>query len=46
MGILITPQTRGIIQGITGRAGRAQIKWMQESGVNIVAAAAPVKAAK
>jgi succinyl-CoA synthetase alpha subunit len=43
MGILITPQTRGIIQGITGRAGRAQIKWMQESGVNIVAGVSPGK---
>jgi succinyl-CoA synthetase alpha subunit len=43
MSILITPQTRGIIQGITGRAGRAQVKWMLESGLNIVAGVSPGK---
>lgn len=41
MSILLTPATRAIIQGITGRIGTVQAKWMQEYGTNLVAGVTP-----
>ncbi|MGI6574859.1 MAG: succinate--CoA ligase subunit alpha [bacterium] len=41
MSILLTPNTRAVIQGITGRIGSVQAKWMLEAGTNIVAGVTP-----
>jgi len=43
MSILINRDTRVLVQGITGRAGRAQAKWMLEYGTKIVAGVTPGK---
>lgn len=43
MSILLDRETRVVVQGITGRAGRAQTKWMLEYGTNIVAGVTPGK---
>jgi len=39
--ILLNRNTRVLVQGITGRAGRAQTRWMLEYGTNIVAGVTP-----
>ena len=41
MSILLTKETRAIIQGITGRIGSIQAKWMKDCGTNIVAGVTP-----
>lgn len=41
MAILLTSETRAIIQGITGRVGAAQAKWMLDYGTNLVAGVTP-----
>ncbi|MFZ7103822.1 MAG: succinate--CoA ligase subunit alpha [Peptococcaceae bacterium] len=41
MSILLTDDTRAIIQGITGRIGKVQAMWMQQYGTNIVAGVTP-----
>ena len=41
MSILLNRNTRVLVQGITGRAGRAQTKWMLDYGTNIVAGVTP-----
>ena len=43
MSILLNRETRVLVQGITGRAGRVQTKWMLEYGTNIVAGVTPGK---
>ncbi len=43
MSILLNRNTRVLVQGITGRVGRAQTKWMLEYGTNIVAGVTPGK---
>ena len=43
MSILLTRKTRVLVQGITGRVGRAQTHWMLEYGTNIVAGVTPGK---
>jgi succinyl-CoA synthetase alpha subunit len=43
MSILLNRETRVMVQGITGRAGRVQTKWMLEYGTNIVAGVTPGK---
>ncbi len=43
MSILLNRKTRVLVQGITGRTGRAQTKWMLEYGTNIVAGVTPGK---
>ena len=43
MSILLDSQTRVLVQGITGRVGQAQTKWMLEYGTNIVAGVTPGK---
>ncbi len=43
MSILLNRETRVLVQGITGRIGRAQTKWMLEYGTNIVAGVTPGK---
>ena len=43
MSILLTRETRVLVQGITGRVGRAQAHWMLEYGTNIVAGVTPGK---
>lgn len=43
MSILLRRETRVLVQGITGRAGRAQARWMLEYGTNIVAGVTPGK---
>jgi len=43
MSILLSRETRVLVQGITGRAGRAQTKWMLEYGTNVVAGVTPGK---
>ena len=43
MSILLNRETRVLVQGITGRVGRAQTKWMLEYGTNIVAGVTPGK---
>jgi succinyl-CoA synthetase alpha subunit len=42
MSILLNRQTRVLVQGITGKIGRAQTKWMRDYGTNIVAGVTPV----
>ena len=44
MSILLNKNTRVLVQGITGKAGRAQTAWMKEYGTNIVAGVTPGKA--
>lgn len=41
MSILLTKDTRAIIQGITGRIGSIQAMWMKNYGTNIVAGVTP-----
>jgi succinyl-CoA synthetase alpha subunit len=41
--ILLNNQTRAIIQGITGKVGQAQTRWMLEAGTPIVAGVTPGK---
>jgi len=41
--ILLNQDTRVLVQGITGRVGRAQTHWMLEYGTNIVAGVTPGK---
>ncbi len=43
MGILLTKDTKAIVQGITGRIGSIQTAWMLEYGTNIVAGVTPGK---
>jgi succinyl-CoA synthetase alpha subunit len=43
MSILLNRETKVLVQGITGRVGRAQAKWMLEYGTNIVAGVTPGK---
>jgi len=43
MSILLNRETRVLVQGITGKAGRAQTKWMLEYGTNVVAGVTPGK---
>ena len=43
MSILLDGKTRVLVQGITGRVGQAQTKWMLEYGTNIVAGVTPGK---
>lgn len=41
MSILINRETRVLVQGITGRAGQAQTRWMLEYGTKVVAGVTP-----
>jgi len=41
MSILLNRDTRVLVQGITGRAGRVQAKWMLDYGTNVVAGVTP-----
>ncbi len=41
MSILLDADTRAVVQGMTGRIGRVQTKWMLEYGTNIVAGVTP-----
>ena len=41
MSILLNKHTRVLVQGITGKIGQAQTKWMKEYGTNIVAGVTP-----
>lgn len=41
MSILLNRETRVLVQGITGRVGRAQAHWMLEYGTKVVAGATP-----
>ncbi len=43
MSILLNRETRVLVQGITGRVGSAQTKWMLEYGTNVVAGVTPGK---
>jgi len=43
MSILLNRETRVLVQGITGGAGRVQTKWMLDYGTNIVAGVTPGK---
>ncbi len=43
MGILLDENTAAIVQGMTGRIGSIQAKWMLEYGTNIVAGVTPGK---
>ena len=43
MSILLNCETKVLVQGITGRAGRVQARWMLEYGTNIVAGVTPGK---
>jgi len=43
MSILLNRETKVLIQGITGRIGRVQTKWMLDYGTNIVAGVTPGK---
>ena len=43
MSILLDKNTRVLVQGITGKIGRAQTKWMLEYGTRIVAGVTPGK---
>ncbi len=43
MSILIDKATRVLVQGITGKTGRIQTKWMLDYGTNIVAGVTPGK---
>ncbi|MDR1732708.1 MAG: succinate--CoA ligase subunit alpha [Synergistaceae bacterium] len=41
MSILLTKETRAVVQGATGRIGRKQTEWMLEYGTKIVAGVTP-----
>ena len=41
MSILLNKNTRVLVQGITGKIGQAQTKWMLEYGTKIVAGVTP-----
>jgi len=41
--ILLNRETKVLVQGITGRVGRAQTKWMLDYGTNVVAGVTPGK---
>lgn len=41
MSILLTRETRVLVQGITGKIGSVQTRWMKEYGTNIVAGVTP-----
>jgi succinyl-CoA synthetase alpha subunit len=41
MSILLNKGTRVLVQGITGKIGQTQTKWMKEYGTNIVAGVTP-----
>ncbi|HEY78549.1 MAG TPA: succinate--CoA ligase subunit alpha, partial [Dehalococcoidia bacterium] len=41
MSILLNRETRVLVQGITGKIGRVQTKWMLDYGTNIVAGVTP-----
>jgi len=43
MSILLDKATRVLVQGITGKTGRIQTKWMLDYGTNIVAGVTPGK---
>src|SRR5438128_3279596 len=43
MGILIDEKKRVLVQGITGREGRARTRLMREYGTNVVAGVTPSK---
>jgi len=43
MSILLNRETKVLIQGITGRVGQSQARWMREYGTNIVAGVTPGK---
>jgi succinyl-CoA synthetase alpha subunit len=43
MSILLNRETRVLVQGITGRIGRVQTKWMLDYGTNIVVGVTPGK---
>ena len=43
MSILLNRKTKVLVQGITGRIGRVQTKWMLDYGTNIVAGVTPGK---
>ena len=43
MSILLTKKTRVLVQGITGKIGSVQTRWMKEYGTNIVAGVTPGK---
>ena len=43
MSILLDSDTRAIVQGITGRIGSMQTKWMLEYGTSIVGGVTPGK---
>ena len=43
MSILLNRETRVLVQGITGKAGRIQTKWMLDYGTRIVAGVTPGK---
>jgi succinyl-CoA synthetase alpha subunit len=43
MSILLTKDTKVLIQGITGKVGRVQTRWMLDYGTNIVAGVTPGK---
>lgn len=43
MSILLNRETRVLVQGITGKVGRVQTKWMLDYGTNIVAGVTPGK---
>ena len=43
MSILLNKQTRVLVQGITGRGGSVQTRWMIEYGTNVVAGVTPGK---
>ncbi len=43
MSILLNRETRVLVQGITGRSGRTQTRWMLDYGTNIVAGVTPGK---
>ncbi len=41
--ILLNSHTRAIVQGITGKVGQAQTRWMLEAGTRLVAGVSPSK---
>lgn len=43
MPVFLTPETRAIVQGITGRIGQVQTRWMLECGSPVVAGVTPGK---
>jgi succinyl-CoA synthetase alpha subunit len=43
MSILVNKQTKVLVQGITGRVGRIQTKFMQDYGTSVVAGVSPGK---